>query len=87
MRHVSRTHEVALVWLFDRINLDIQIQIKYIDFENKLADILTKGNITLDERNHPLCLVNITHFSSAVCSEKMSKRMQKDSSEERVIAK
>ena len=22
MRHVSRTHRVALVWLFDRINLD-----------------------------------------------------------------
>ena len=29
MRHVSRTHRVALDWLFDRINLEIQI--KYID--------------------------------------------------------
>ena len=26
MRHVSRTHRVALDWLFDRINLDSQIQ-------------------------------------------------------------
>ena len=31
MRHVSRTHRVALDWLFDRINLDSKTQIKYID--------------------------------------------------------
>ena len=30
-------------WLFDRINLDPKIQIKYIDTKNQLADILTKG--------------------------------------------
>ena len=41
MRHVSRTHRVALDWLFDRINLDSKIQIKYIDTKNQLADILT----------------------------------------------
>ena len=41
MRHVSRTHRVALDWLFDRINLDPKIQIKYIDTKNQLADILT----------------------------------------------
>ena len=46
MRHVSRTHRVALDWLFDRINLDSKIQIKYIDTKNQLADILTKGNYT-----------------------------------------
>ena len=43
MRHVSRTHRVALDWLFGRINLDTKIQIKYIDTKNQLADILTKG--------------------------------------------
>ena len=43
VRHVSRTHRVALDWLFDRINLDPKIQIKYIDTKNQLADILTKG--------------------------------------------
>ena len=43
IRHVSRTHIVALDWLFDRINLDPKIQIKYIDTKNQLADILTKG--------------------------------------------
>ena len=43
MGRVSRTHRVALDWLFDRINSDPKIQIKYIDTKNQLADILTKG--------------------------------------------
>ena len=34
MRHVSRTHRVALDWLFGRINLDPKIQKKYSDTEN-----------------------------------------------------
>ena len=42
MRHVSRTHRVALDWLFDKINLDSKIQIRYIDTKHQLADILTK---------------------------------------------
>ena len=87
MRHVSRTHRVALDWLFDRINLDHKIQIKYIDTKNQLADILTKGNFTLDEWNHLLTLFNISHFSSTVCSAAMAKRSQQDSGEERVTAK
>ena len=87
MRHVSRTHRVALDWLFDRINLDPKIQIKYIDTKNQLADILTKGNFTRDEWNHLLCLFNISHFSSTVCSDTMAKRSQHDSGEERVTAK
>ena len=85
MRHVSRTHKVALDWSFDRINLDPKI--KYIDTKNHLADILTKGNFTRDEWNHHLCLFSISHFSSTDCSEVMSKRTQKDSGEERVTAK
>ena len=87
MRHVSRTHRVALDWLFDRINLDPMIQIKYIDTKNQLADSLTKGNFTRDEWNHLLCLFNISHFSSTVCSDTMAKRSQQDSGEERVTAK
>ena len=87
MRHVSRTHRVALDWLFDRINLDSKIQIKYIDTENQLADILTKGNFTRDEWNHLLSLFNISHFSFTVCSDTMAKRSQQESGEERVTAK
>ena len=87
MRHVSRTHRVALDWLFDRINLDSKIQIKYIDTKNQLADILTKGNFTRDERNHLLNLFNISHFSSTACTAAMAKRAQQGSGEERVTAK
>ena len=36
MRHVSRTLRFAFHWLFDRINLDPKIQIKYIDTKNNM---------------------------------------------------
>ena len=87
MRHVSRTHRVALDWLFDRINLDPKIQIKYIDTKNQLADILTKGNFTRDAWNHLLTLFNISHFSSTSCIAAMAKRAQQESGEGRVTAK
>ena len=64
-----------------------KIQIKYIDTKNQVADILTKGNFTRDEWNHLLCLFNISHFSSTVCSDTMAKRLQQDSGEERVTPK
>ena len=91
MRHVSRTHRVVLDWLFDRINLDPKIQIKYVDTKHQLADILTKRNFTRDEWNNLLHLCNISHFrsvccfqnfSSASCPETMAKRMQ----QERIVA-
>ena len=87
MRHDSRSHKVALDWLFVRINLDSKIQIKHVDTKNQLADILTEGNFTRDEWNHLLCLFNISHLSSTVCSDTMAKRSQQDSGEERVTAK
>ena len=63
MRHVSRTHRVALDWLFDRINLDPKIQIKS---QNQLADILTEGSFSRDEWNHLLCPFNIMSFRHAL---------------------
>ena len=62
MRHVSRTHRVALDWLFDRINLDPKIQIKYIDTKNQLADVLTKGKFTRDEWDHLFVFVSHQPF-------------------------
>ena len=79
--------ELLLISFWDQINLDPKIQIKYIDTDNQVADILTKGNFTRDEWNHLLCSFNIIHFSSTECSEAMSKRTQKDSGEERVTTK
>ena len=49
--------------------------------------MLTKGNFTRYEWNHLLCLFYISHFSSAECSEVMSKKTQKESGEERVTGK
>ena len=69
MKHVSRTHRVALDWLFDRINLDPQNQIRHIDTKHQLADILTKGNFTRDEWNNLLHLFNISHLSSTCCAK------------------
>ena len=69
VRHVSRTHGVALDWLFDRINLDPKIQIRYVDTKNQLADMLTQGNLTRDEWNNLLHLFNISHFSFTCCAK------------------
>ena len=90
MRRVSRTHRVALDWLFDRINLVSKIQIRYIDTKHQLADILTKENFTRDEWNNLLHLFNISHYHSTCCAENsslkscsktMAKRMQEQKGE------
>ena len=95
MRHVSRTHRVALAWLLDRINLDRKVQVRYIDSKHQIADILTKGNFTRDEWNNLLRLINISHFSSLRCTKScsliccitMSKRIQEQNEEESVVSR
>ena len=84
-------------YLKELLNLDPKIQIRYVDTEHQLADILTKGNFTRDEWNNLLCLFNISHFSSLCCdknfslisciTERMAKRMQEQSEENRTVAK
>ena len=85
MRHVSRTHRVALDWLFDRINLDSKIQIKYIDTKNQLADILTKGNFTRDEWNHLLSLfplaISVPQFALLQWRSEFNKNQEKNVSQ------
>ena len=96
MRHESRTHRVALDWLFDKIDLDPKIQIKCVDNKHQLADTLTKGNFTRDEWNNLLHLFNISHFSSLCCAQHfsltsctktMAKRMHEQERENRIVAK
>ena len=43
MRHVSRTHRVALDWLLDRINLDPKIKIIFVDTKTQLADMANQS--------------------------------------------
>ena len=67
MRHVSRTHRVALDWLFDRINLDPKVQIKYAESKHQLADIVTKGSFTRDEWHNLLHLFNTMNDTTFSC--------------------
>ena len=91
---MSRTHIVALDLLFDRINLDPKIQIRYIDTIHQLADILTKGNFKRDEWNNLFHLFNTSHFSSTCCTMNFSliscstmvKRVQEQKEEERPVS-
>ena len=95
MRHVSRTHRVGLDGCFDRINLDPKNQIRYIDTKHQLAGMLTRGNITRGEWNNLLHLFIISHFSSICCTRNfslvscstMTKRIQNQNEEERVVSK
>ena len=92
----QKIHNVALDWLFVRINLDPKTQIKYIDTQHQVADILTKGNFTRDEWNNLFHLFNISHFSCLCCaqnfsltscSKTMAKRMQEQKEEDRIATK
>ena len=90
MAHVSRNHKVALDGdgLFDRINLDSKIQIKYIDTKNQLADNLTKKNFTRDEWNHLLHFfstldISVLQFALLQWRSEFNKNQEK----ERVTAK
>ena len=51
LRHVSRTHRVDLDWLFERINRDPGVFIKFVPTKEQLADILTKGSFTAEAWN------------------------------------
>ena len=66
MRHVSRTHKVALDWLLDRINLDPKLQIKYADTQKKLADMLTEGSFTRDEWDYLLRVLTIMNLLASI---------------------
>ena len=84
MRHASRIHRVALDWLFDRINLDSKIHVKYT--KNQLADILTKGNFTV--MSGIICWICWTPAITVLqFALKWCRKERKKSDEERVTAK
>ena len=83
-------------WMFMSVFRTSQIQIKYVDTKNQLADMLTKGSFSRDVWNHLTRLLNIASFSLYSCSHvsdflsddqvrkqsAMSKRGQKATSNE-----
>ena len=46
MRHVSRTHRVDLGWVHDGINLDKAVPNQYVNTNEQIADVLTKGSFS-----------------------------------------
>ena len=64
----TRTHRVALDWCFERFNLEPKIQIKCVDIQIQLADLLTKRSFTRDECHHLLRLSIKKSFSMFSCS-------------------
>ena len=72
IRHVFRTHRVALDWLFDRINLDPNIHQK--------PDCRHIDKTTLHTWRKK-------NFRLSSCNKRMAKRMQEQKEENRVVAK
>ena len=62
MRHVPRTHKVALDHLFDKIDLDPKIRIRYIDTKHNSQTFWPEGIKFHTWFN--LHLLNVSHFSS-----------------------
>ena len=100
MRHVSRTHRVDQDLLYDRINLDQPIKIKYVNTTQQLQDILTKGTFTkrpmdtgaamvrLDETSHFCTYSNLIVASSIHSSSpSMSNRAGDQFADKQVSAK
>ena len=43
MRHVPRMHRVNLDWLFERLQNDPGVHMKYVSTKEQIADMFTKG--------------------------------------------
>ena len=87
MRHVSRTHGVALDWLFDRINLDTKKTNPLHGHRTPTRRHSDKGKIPHVMNGIIFSIRSRSAFSLASCSEAMSKRMQHLTGEEGIVAK
>ena len=75
MRHVSRTTELLLIGCLIESTWTQKSKIKLQRNQKPTCPTCSpRGNFTRDEWNNLLCLFHIRHFSSAECSEVMSKR-------------
>ena len=79
-KHVSRTHRVALDWLFDSISLDAGIHIKFADTTRQIADVLTEGCFAREQWDRLIGVFNIMDETTYSCSHSRSLRVQFDES-------
>ena len=96
MRHVSRTHRVALDWLFDKSSLAPKDSSQVCRHQTQTCRHFDKGNFTRDARNNLLYLLNIGHFTSLCCAQTfsltsctrtMANMMQEQKGDNRIVAK
>ena len=80
MRHVSRTHRVALDWLFDRINLDPKIQINQNSIVNT-ADLTLKQESTASQWNSSGIFPRIQYVAAQRPSQKFTVQVRRDTRE------
>ena len=60
LKHVARTHRVDLDWLFERIREDPSVFGRYVHTALQIADILTKGNFTVDKWQSLCKMLHVT---------------------------
>ena len=88
MRHVSRTHKLPFYWLFDQINLDPEIQMKYIDTQQATRRHMRMWKFHTRWVESFVVACSISAISVLQCAlNTMAKRSQHESGEERVTAK
>ena len=46
LAYITRTHRVSQDWMFERIEIDPAISIKYVNTKEQIADMMTKGVFT-----------------------------------------
>ena len=59
LRYVPRTHRVDLDWLIERIKIDPGVNLKYVETNEQMADLLTKASFTVAKWNSLLRLHQI----------------------------
>ena len=63
MRHGSRTHRVALDWLFERNNLEPKIQIKYVNTKNTNSSTFSPKEVSREMSGIICCACSISAIS------------------------
>ncbi len=58
-RHVLRTHRIDLDWLFERLQSDPDISMRFVGTKEQLADIFTKGSFTAAQWRDLLRLIGV----------------------------
>jgi len=58
-RHVLRTHRIDLDWLFERLQSDPDISMRFVGTKEQLADIFTKGSFTAAQWKDLLRLIGV----------------------------